>query len=331
MMSKILELRGASMAVAGVVGMLACATAMAQSADGFPNRPVTLIVPFSAGGAVDGEARYYANTMTKVMNQQFVLDYKPGAGGTLASTYVARSKPDGYTILIANASFTVHPAVYKNLPFDTQKDFAPVSLLSQRISVLVTGANFRANSLGEYIEYSRANPEKVNYGTTGSGSIGHLSAAWLHSLTRTRVTFIHYKGAAPQLVDLQAGRIDVASGNLLAQLPLIKSGKLKPLAIFTNKRSRLLPDLPSAVEAVPAFNYTNWIGMVVPSATPRPIVTKLHEGFVRMTRDPELIAAFEREGLGLAGSTPEEFAKHILGEMALWKRVVTENNIALDE
>jgi tripartite-type tricarboxylate transporter receptor subunit TctC len=123
----------------------------------------------------------------------------------------------------------------------------------------------------------------------------------------------------------------VASGNLLAQLPLIKAGKLKPLAIFTNKRSKLLPDLPAAVETVPAFNYTNWIGMVVPSATPAPIIARLNEGFVKMTKDPELMAAFEKEGLGLVGSTPAEFAKHIATELALWRRIVTENNIVLDE
>jgi len=314
-----------------VAGVLACANAAAQPADNFPSRPVTLIVGFAPGGAVDGEARYYARTMTKVMGQQFVLDYKVGAGGTLANTYVAKARPDGYTILIANASFTVYPATYSNLPFDTVKDFTPVSLLSQRTSVLVTRASFPGNTLAEYIEQARANPEKLNYGTTGAGSIGHLSAAWLHNLTKTKVTFIHYKGAAPQLVDLQAGRIDVASGNLLAQLPLIRAGKLKPLAIFTNKRSRLLPDLPSAVESVPAFNYTNWIGMVVPSATPNPIVLRLNEGFVRMTKDPDLIAAFEREGLGLVGSTPEEFARHIATELALWKRIVTENGIKLEE
>jgi len=320
-----LELLGLAM------GAIACATATAQPADNYPSRPVTLIVGFAPGGAVDGEVRYYANTMTRVMNQQFVLDYKTGAGGTLANTYVARARPDGYTVLTANASFTVYPATYPNLPFDTLKDFAPVSLLSQRTSVLVARSTFPGNTLAEYIEQARSSPEKINYGTTGAGSIGHLSAAWLHNITKTKVTFIHYKGAAPQLVDLQAGRIDVASGNLLAQLPLIRAGKLKPLAIFTNKRSRLLPDLPSAVESVPAFNYTNWIGMVVPSATPGPIVLKLNDGFVRMTRDPDLIAAFDKEGLGLVGSTPAEFAKHIATEVALWKRIVTENGIKLED
>lgn len=313
------------------MGMLACTAATAQPVDNYPSRPVTLVVGFAAGGAVDGEVRYYANTMAKVTGQQFVLDYKTGAGGTLANTYVAKARPDGYTVLTANASFTVYPATYPNLSFDTLKDFAPVSLLSQRTSVLVTRASFPGNTLAEYIEQARANPEKLNYGTTGSGSIGHLSAAWLHNITKTKVTFIHYKGAAPQLVDLQAGRIDVASGNLLAQLPLIRAGKLKPLAIFTNKRSRLLPDLPSAVESVPAFNYTNWIGMVVPSATPNPIILKLNDGFVRMTKDPDLIAAFDREGLGLVGSTPAEFAKHIATEVALWKRIVIENGIKLEE
>ncbi len=317
--------------LAMLAGALACAAALAQPADNYPSRPVTLVVGFAAGGAVDGEVRYYANTMTKVTGQSFVLDYKTGAGGTLANTYVAKARPDGYTVLTANASFTVYPATYANLPFDTVKDFAPVSLLSQRTSVLVTRSSFPGKNLAEYIEQARANPEKINYGTTGSGSIGHLSAAWLHNITKTSVTFVHYKGAAPQLVDLLAGRIDVASGNLLAQLPLIRSGKLKPLAIFTNKRSRLLPDLPSAVESVPAFNYTNWIGMVVPSATPNPIILKLNDGFVRMTRDPELIAAFEKEGLGLVGSTPAEFARHIATEVALWKRIVTENGIKLED
>ena len=290
-----------------------------------------MINPFAAGGPIDSEARRYAQGMTELTGQAFVLDFKAGAGGTLANSYVARAKPDGYTTLIANASFTVYPATYKNLTFDTLNDFAPVSLLSQRTTLLVASPQFPANNLAEYIAYARAHPDKVNYATTGAGTIGHLSPAWLHNLTKTSVTFVHYKGGAPQLVDLSAGRVDVASGNILAQIPLIKAGKVKALAVFTNKRSRLLPDLQVAADLFPEFNYTNWVGIVVPAATPATVISKLNAGLVKIVKDPKFASQMAAEDLIMIGSTPAEFKKHIATEVALWKKVVSDNNIKTDD
>ena len=312
-----------------VTALVMSAAAMAQ--DAFPSRPVVMVVPFGPGGAIDGEARLYTAAMSKIMGQQFVLDYKEGAGGTLGNAYAAKAKPDGYTLLVANGSYTVYPAVYKNLPFDTLKDFAPVSLLSERVSVLVANAKFPANNLREYLDYARNNPEKINYGTSGAGSISHLSAAWLHNLTNTKVTYVHYKGAAQQLTDLTAGRIEVAAGNLLPQLPLIKAGKLKPVAILTNKRAKPLPDVQAAVELVPGFSYTNWLGIVAPAATPKPVIAKLNEGFVKMMAQPEIVAALDKDGLGAVGSTPEEFGKRLVMEVAVWKKVVADNGIKLED
>lgn len=311
--------------------MLFSGSSLGQVANDFPSRPVVMIVPFAAGGAIDGETRHYANKMTGLMGQQFVIDYKPGAGGRIGNSYVAKSRPDGYTLLLANGSFTVYPAVDSDLPFDTVKDFAPVSLMSQRTTVLVASPSFSPKTFADYIAYAKANPGKINYATTGSGSLGHLSPAWLHSATNTKVTFIHYKGAAPQLLDLAAGRVDVASGNILAQMPLIRAGKVRPLAILTNRRSKLLPEIPTAAEHIPGFNFTNWLGIVAPAGTPSSVVNKLSEGFAKIAKAPDLIAALDAEDIALVGSTPAQFRQHINTEVALWKRVVQENGIKLEE
>jgi tripartite-type tricarboxylate transporter receptor subunit TctC len=302
-----------------------------QAASNFPARAVTLIVPFAAGGAIDGETRHYANKMTALTGQQFVIDYKTGAGGRIGVAHVAKAKPDGYTLLLANGSFTVYPAVDVDSSFDTIKDFEPISLMSQRTSVLVSSPSFGPRNFAEYMAYSKANPGKINYATTGSGSIGHLAPAWMHSITGTKVTFIHYKGAAPQLIDLTTGRVDVASGNILAQIPLIKAGKVRPLAILTNKRSKLMPDIPAATELIPGFSYTNWLGFVAPVGTPPAVLNKLSEGFIKISRDPELISALDAENITVVGSTPAQFRQHLATEVALWKKVIQENGIKVEE
>lgn len=222
--------------------------AMAQPADSYPSRPVMVVAGIAAGGPIDLEARLYTPRISALLGQSFVLDFKPGASGTIGAAHVARARPDGHTLMVVLAGFTVFPSFYKDLSFDVVKDFAPVSLMSERTSVLQVPVYFPVRSFPEYIAHARAHPGKINYGTTGAGSITHLAGAWMHWATQTRVTFIPYKGTGPLLLELVAWRVDVASGTLVAALPIIKAGKVRPIAILNDKRSRLMPEVPTVAE-----------------------------------------------------------------------------------
>lgn len=309
----------------------AAGNAHAQSA-AYPSRPVTAIAPIAAGGPVDREARVYTNKMGDLMGQPFIIDFKPGAGTTVGGAYVAKSKPDGYTLLIANASFTVYPAFYTDLSFDTVRDFAPVSLMSQRTTVLVVHPSFPAKTYAEYIGYARANPGKINFSALGAGSAPHLGGAWLHNATNTQVTFIQYKGVSTQMPDMLSGRVDATVATLLSVLPLIKSGKMRALAVANTTRSNLLPELATIEElGVPGYNYAAWLGFVAPAGTPAAIVGKLSEGFAKAAKDPEVALPLEAEGSVMLGSTPAQFRQLIVTETALWKGLVQKLGIQLEE
>ena len=316
-----------------IISMLNCAVVFAQgAADNYPNKPVTVVAAIAAGGPIDLEARPYLAKISAMMGQSFVFDFRPGAAGTIGAGYVAKARPDGYTLLVISAGFTVFPAFYKDLPFDVVRDFAHVSLMSERTSVLQVPVSFPAKTFPEYIAYARANPGKINYGTTGVGSITHLAGAWMHGATNTKVTFIPYKGTGPLLQELMAARVDVASGTLVSALPLMKTGKVRPIAILNDKRSTLLPGVPTVAEqGVPGYNYSNWLGFVAPGGTPVAIVNKLSEGFARVARMPEIVSALEAEGSIAVGSTPAQFRQLIVTETARWQKVVQETGIKLEE
>ena len=317
---------------------LACAAAafpvlaQAQGAGSFPSKPVTLIIPFAPGGPVDIEGRRHAAKMTEVMGQTFLLDFKPGAGETIGTTYVARAPADGYTLLVGSASFTINPFLYKDLPYDVLRDFAPVSLVSQRASVLLAHPSLPAKNVPELIAYARANPGKLNWGTTGVGSISHLSGAWFQNAAGIKATLVHYKGAGPAQIDLIAGRTDLGSLTVLASLPLMKSGKAKALGVLSNTRSKILPDVPTIEEqGVAGYNASSWFGVLAPAATPVAAVNRLSEGFAKAVRSPDVAAPLEAEGIALVGSTPAQFRQMLAGETERWHKVVQENGIRLEE
>ncbi len=308
------------------------APAWAQSkGEGFPARSVTLIVPFAPGGN-DAEARLEATKMSELMGQPFVVDYKPGAGSTVGTAHVARAAPDGYTLLVASGPFTSLSALYKDLGFDPVKDFAPVSLMSKRTTVMLVYPGFVAKTFPEYIAYAKANPSKVNFGTAGVGATVHLAGAWIHSATSTKVTFIHHKGSGPMLTELAAGRIDVAPANLLVATAQIKSGKARVLAVMSDTRSPLLPGVPTIAEqGIPGYDYASWLGYIAPAGTPAAVVNRLSEGFARVAKSPDIAKRFENEGAFMIGSTPAEFRKMIVAETERWNTVVRENQIKPEE
>lgn len=312
----------ASLSVAIVAGV-----AQAQT---YPIRPVTVVVAFASGGPVDLETRMYASKAAELLGQPMVIEYKVGGGTTLGSGYVAKARPDGYTLLSASASLTVFPAFYKDLNFDIVKDLAPITQMSQRSSLLVASPNAPFRTFAEYIAYARANPGKVNYGTSGVGDITHLLGEWLHSLSSTRVTFVPFKGTGPLMVDLMASRLDVTSATLLASLPLVKTGKLKALAALGNERSRHMPDVPTVSEhGLRDFQYANWLGFFAPGGTPGAVVSKLNEVLVTVLKQPTIVAELDAQGSLAVGSTPEQFHQYVAAETLRWKAVVDVAGIKL--
>ena len=311
---------------------VAGATLAAEAPEAFPSKPVTVVLAIAPGGPVDAEARLYLPRMNAVMGQPFIVDFKPGATGTTGTAYVARATPDGYTLLLVTSGLTVFPAVYKSLAFDPIRDFAHLSLMSKKPTVLVANPAFAPRDAVEYLAYARTNPGKVNFGTTGNGSSNHLVGAWIHSATRTRVTFVPYKGLGPMLPDLMGGRLDLTSAILSGVLPLIKSGKLRALAMTGDKRSSVLPDVPTISEnGIPGYDYFYWTGFSAPAATPATIAKKLSEGFARVARLPEVVAALESEGAIAIGSNPEQFRQLLVTETALWRKVVQDSGIAMED
>lgn len=298
----------------------------------YPSRPITLIVPFSAGGPVDTEARTYANRLGQVLGQPVVIDYKAGGGTSIGSDYVAKSKADGYTLLANSGTLTTLPSYYKGLRFDIEKDLAPIMQVTRRSSVLVSSPNAPFKTFNEYLAYARANPGKVNFGTNGMGDITHLTGEWMNSITKINVTFVPYKGAGQMFTALQADEVNVTSAAATFALPLVKAGKLHPLAVLSADRSKVLPDVPTARElGVQDFAVENWFGLFAPAGTPEPIIRKLNAAMRTVLEQPEIKASLDKQGTTAVASSPEQLGKVISDEIARWKRTVSNASIQFDK
>lgn len=299
-------------------------------AGGYPNKPVTVIVPFAAGGPVDMETRLYTPRLAELLGQQFVADYKPGAGTSIGAGFVARSKPDGYTLLSDSAALAVFPAFYKDLSFDILKDLAPITMMSVKTSVLMVPAASPIKSFAEYLATVRANPGKLNYGTSGAGDISHLSGLWMHALANANVTFVPFKGNGPMVLELIAGRIDIASASPIAALPLIRSGKLRPVAVKGPKRIRMLPDIPTIAESgLPEYEDQNWQGFLAPGGTPQAIIDRLSDAMVKVARNPAIVSELESQASVAIGNTPAQFRAFIATDSARWKKIVESSGVTL--
>ncbi len=318
--------------MAGATLMFPASAVLAQAPAAWPNRPVTIVVPFGPGASTDIETRLYAQKLTEIVGQSFVTDYKPGAGTTVGSGYVAKAVPDGYTILAITGSFTASPALYPKLTFDPIKDFAPISLMSRRTTVIVAHPATPYRNLQEYIAFARTNSGRVNVGTTGSGGSPHLNAAWFHGLTNSPVTFIHYKAAAAGQSDLMAGRVDVTFTTALSAIPHLKSGKLKLLAIGNKERSPLLPDAQTAVEqGVAGYDYSSIFGIIAPAAVPQAVINRLSAELGKVAKSPDIIKKLEADGGIVVGSTPAQFREVITSEIARYRKIVGDTGIKLEE
>ena len=305
-----------------------------SSTSGFPNKPVTIVLPFTTGASADIETRLYQPRLMEGLGQPVIVDYKPGAGSSIGTIYVAKAAPDGYTILYGSTGFTVYQAFFaeNKLPYDTVKDFAPLSMITKRSTMLLVHPSLPVRTFPDYIAYAKSNPEKINFGTSGGGGLLHMAGAWLHSATNTRVTFIHYKGAGPMYTDLLAGRVVAGPATMFVGLPYVKSGKLIPIANMSAERSKYRPDQRTLIEnGVAGYDYTSWSGYLAPARTPEGIVNRWSSEFAKIARSPDLMKRMDNEGAELVGSTPEQFRQVIVNESMRWRKVVQDNNIKLEE
>ncbi len=301
----------------------------AASAQTYPSKPITVVVPFAAGGPVDTDTRRYTARLSALLGQPIVIDYRPGAGTSIGAQHVAKTAPDGYTLLSDSSAFAVFPAFYKNLKFDPVQDLQPITMMNFIVSALLVPASSPFKSLSDYLAYTKANPGKVNYGTSGVGDVSHLSATWMHFIAGTEVTFVPYKGNAPMMVELVAGRVDVGSASLVNALPQIRAGKLRALAVRGSRRAKPLPDVPTVREhpGMEEFASDNWLGFFAPGGTPAPVIDKLSDALVTITKMPEVVAEMEAQASTPVGNTPAEFKAFVAKEIARWKKVVADAGI----
>ena len=307
--------------------------ALAQgAAASYPSRPVTVISPNSPGSSLDRDGRFWTQKLSESLGKPFALDFKAGGAGTIGTNYVAKAAPDGHTLLIMTAAFTVGAAMHKDLPYDSVKDFAPVSLTHLRPAMLFVTPSLPVTTYPEYIAYARDHPGKVNFGTAGSGGIQHMVGAWMHTATNTKVTFIHYKGMGPQIVDLLAGRTHVSISSIAVGMPNLKSGKMRAIAILSADRSPLLPGMKTVAEqGIPGFDYSAWGGFLTAAAVPTAIIARLAAEFARHAKDPELVRQFDIDGTLLVGSSPAEFRQYLVAEINRWRKVALDNDIKAED
>ena len=308
---------------------LGTAGAIAQT---YPSKPLRLIVPFPAGGAVDISARALGAELTKSLGQQVVVENRLGAGGNIAAEAAARSAPDGYTLFMAtSAILAVNPVLYAKVPFDPIKDFAPVSVVASAANILIVHPSLPAHSIPELIALARAHPGKYTYGSSGTGTSTHLAAELFKMLAGVDLLHIPYKGGPPSLADLVAGQVNMIFELVPTATPMIRSGKVRALGVASTRRSPVLPDVPVIGEmGLPGYESTIWFGIVVPTGTPSPLVTRLSAAIADAVKQPDMRDRLTSMGYEVSSTTPERMAELVREEMPKWARVVKAAGARVD-
>jgi tripartite-type tricarboxylate transporter receptor subunit TctC len=318
------------------LGLLAAgispATVPAHAQDNYPSRPITLVVPFVAGGTTDIVGRIVADGLSKKLGQPVVVDNRGGAGGNIGAAAVASAKPDGYTLLMGyNGTNAINPSLYGKLSWDPVRSFTPISLVARVNNVVVVNPTLPVKDLPELVSYAKANPGKLNFGSAGPGSIFHLAGEMLGQQTHTTMTHVPYKGAAPALADLMGNQVQVMFSTIPAALPFIKSGQLRAIGVTGPKRSSLFPDLPTAKErGFDNFVVDSWFAVFAPQSLPPAIQTKLHNAIAEVLKDPEASKKMLAQGTDPQGSSAQELADLLAADLKSWKAVVTNAKLSLN-
>jgi len=298
----------------------------------FPSKVITIVVPFPAGGATDVVARAIAQGMSGSIGHQVIVDNRPGANGSIGTALVAKSKPDGYMLVMGGVNtHAMNDALYKNLPYDSLKDFSPIALTARIPVAFVVHPSLPVKSIRELIDLAKSQPGQLTYGSSGAGGPHHLAMELFKSLAKVDIVHVPYKGGAPQLNDLLGGHIKIGAIGLPPALPHIQAGSLRPLAVTEAKRSVFMPDLPTVAEAaLPGFEVTYWLGLLGPAGMPNDIVEKLNSEIVAVLKRPDVQEQLGKQGAEVVTSTAAEFRSMLTAEVAKWAKVVKEANVSLD-
>ena len=322
------------LAIAGAALLLAipASDAAAQPAAPYPNRPVKLVIPFPPGGPLDIVGRLIAQKASEDWGQSVVVDNRPGAGGNIGADLVAKSPPDGYTILMgALSTHAVNPSLYAKMPYDAVKDFAPITLVAVTPNVLVVNASLPVNSAKEFVAYAKANSGKLAFGSGSNGSAGHLAGELFKVDTGTDIVHVPYKGGAPATQALLAGDTQFMFDNLANAMPQVKAGKLKALAVTTAERSKLAPELPTMAEAgLSGFDISTWFGLLAPAGTPKDVIAKWNAEVGKILNSPDMRERLTAQGAEPAPTTPEQFAAFIQSEIPKYARIVKISGAKVD-
>lgn len=310
---------------------LALGAFAAPAAAEYPERVVTLIVPFAPGGSTDLVARIVAQKMGEILKQQVIVENRGGGGGSLGAGAVAKAAPDGYTILMATvATHALNPALYKKIAYDAVKDFAPITLLVNVPNVLTVNPKFEAKSVQELIDMAKKDPGKYSYASSGNGSPLHLSGELFKKMAGVDLIHIPYKGSGPAIVDVIAGQVPIQFDNLPSSIEHIKAGRLRALGVTTAKRVENLPDVPAIAETLPGYETYSWNALFAPAGTPKEVIKKLHDAGVEALKDPKVKQKLTDATAVIVGSTPEELADHVQKELAKWAPIVKDSGAQID-
>lgn len=301
--------------------------ATAGAADAWPTKPIRMIVGFAPGGGTDTTARPIAQKLGDALGQQVIVDNRPGAAGNIATEIVTRANPDGYTIIMGTiAALAINPSLYGKLPFDPEKDLAPIIQAVDSTNILSLHPAVPANSVKELVALAKAKP--LNYGSSGVGGTGHLAGELFNMMAGVKMTHVPYKGGGPAMIDLVAGQVQLVFATAASAVPQIKAGRIKGLAVTTIKRSALMPELPTISEAgLAGFDANNWYGLLAPAKTPRPIIMRLNTEVAKILNMPDLKDFLFKQGLDAAPGTPEQFATYMKSERAKWGKVIKAANL----
>lgn len=299
------------------------AAALAAQARAFPDKPVRLVVPYAAGGSTDVISRTLGQKLSEMWGQPVVIDNRPGASTIIGTDIVAKSAPDGYTLLVTTASFTIVPSLFDKLPYDSAKDFQPITLINTTPLVLVVNPSVPARSVQELIALARARPGALNFGSAGSGGSNHLAGELFNAMAGVKMVHVPYKGNAPALNDLVGGHVDLVFNGLTSAIPLIRAGKLRPLAMTSLARAGALPEIPTLDElGMKGFQAVGWNGLSAPARTPPEVIARISADVLKVIRSPELIERLKVEGSDPVGNSPQQFAAFLREETARWSEVI---------
>ena len=303
-----------------------------ESAATYPSKPVVVIIPGQGSGSGDFELRLYNEVIRKNNNKTYVIDYKPGSGGALGMSYVARANPDGYRLLNALSSLVTVPLFNADAGYDAVKDFAPITLLSKRYFMFVVPANSPFKNIQDYLAFAKANPGKINWAASGFGSSSQMPGALLHTMTGTEITYIYYKDGSSRFLDVVAGRVHIAAGTALSGFSHVRSGKMRAIAVSGQTRSKLLPDVPTVAESgVPGYEFSSWAGLLAPPKVPVYVVNRTYEIFAAASKDSDLIQKLEAEDASLVNTTPAAFRNFIAEENKRWTKVIKESGMKMEQ